>query len=196
MSLIVPRPDNLPFSITPIGLEAVPEATFDDWKDFGKLLKGIDTARQWIIGDWLNTGEARWGEKYKDALLETDYEYQTLADYAWVCSKVSFSIRNRNLSFAHHRVIAPLPPDEQVHWLNLAQEKGWDDAELRQAITPKDPPAYPAYGLLKRKLRMFEQLRRDDLKTEDRDERKLMLDLINDHLKTVDSLRKDLENNS
>ena len=30
------------------------------------------------IGDWLNYGERKWGEKYKEALEKTGYDYQTL----------------------------------------------------------------------------------------------------------------------
>lgn len=192
-SLTVRRPEDLHFSVSPVGLVADPEATFDDWKAFGKLLKNVEEARQWIIGDWINEGEKRWGEKYQQAMEETGYEYQTLRAYAYVCANVGLLIRNQQLTFAHHRVVAPLPPADQSYWLGLAAEKGWDDAELRKQISPKDPPSFPAYNTLKRKVRMFEQMSRDELKTEDADERRLMREMIDDHLQVVNSLRKDLE---
>jgi len=59
---------------------------------------------------------------YSQALESTDYEYQTLADYKWVAENAEFSFRNENLSFAHHRQLASLEPEDQKIWLDKAVE--------------------------------------------------------------------------
>ena len=51
--------------------------------------------------------------KYTQALEETDYEYQTLRVYKYVAGNVEMLIRINNLSFNHHREVAPLEPKDQ-----------------------------------------------------------------------------------
>ena len=39
----------------------------------------------------------------------------------WVSGRLEMSIRIDNLSFGHHRQVAPLEPDDQDDWLDRAQ---------------------------------------------------------------------------
>jgi len=57
---------------------------------------------------------------YTQALEATDYEYGTLRDSKWVASKIEMSCRHDNLSFEHHRQVAPLEPEDQ----NIVQRVG------------------------------------------------------------------------
>jgi len=54
--------------------------------------------------------------------------------YARVASRVSRDRRNPELSWSHHRAVAPLEPSQQIEWLDRAQEKGWTKGELEDAI--------------------------------------------------------------
>lgn len=82
--------------------------------------------------------------RYVEALaLWPGYERGTLRDYAWVARKSS--IRIDDLSFAHHRLVAPLPPDDQREWLTLALQNEWTVAELRRELKGRrvDTPDLP-----------------------------------------------------
>jgi hypothetical protein len=108
------------FKPTPTGLKITGQPTYEQWEAVGYHLRYIDGAVKWWIGDWLNYGENRWGEKYSQALESTEYEYQTLADAAWVAKQVDISLRNEKLSWSHHRMVAPLEPQDQQKILDTA----------------------------------------------------------------------------
>jgi hypothetical protein len=109
------------FAITPTGIEFNEELSFEEWDDLGQKLAPIGKSIGFIIGDWINYGEKRWGDKYEEALQRTGMAYQTLANYAYVARKVQFSCRQEKLGFEHHAVVAKLKtPDEQEHWLRMA----------------------------------------------------------------------------
>ena len=124
----------IPGVITPTGLTLPEEQTFGEWLEVGETLKTIHGATQWWLGDWLNTGERRYGEMYSQALDATDYAYQTLRDAAWVAGKVELSRRRDSLSWSHHKEVAACEPDEQEMWLELAEREGLPQKALRQRI--------------------------------------------------------------
>lgn len=108
--------------------------TFEEWSALGVGLQKVESGIQWALGDWINHGEANYGEKYAQAVEDTGYTYQALADFAYVCSRVRFSSRNENLRFTHHKVVAPLEPDEQEALLRAAAEGTWSVQALREAV--------------------------------------------------------------
>jgi len=105
-----------------------------EWENIGDYLKNIERSVQWWMGDWLNYGEHTYGEKYSQALYMGEYEYQTLANFKWVSSRVEFSVRTENLSWEHHKVVAPLIKKEQVFFLNIAVEEKLSVRELKELI--------------------------------------------------------------
>lgn len=123
---------------TTTGLQLDSSITFDEWRALGKNIKMADRAVQWWIGDWLNFGEAKYGEMYAQAMDEHDLAYQTLQDYKYVASKVQLSVRTDNLTFMHHKMVAALPPPQQTEWLDKAEDEGWSAKELRKQIKHKD----------------------------------------------------------
>jgi hypothetical protein len=122
--------------MTPVGLVMPDDVTDDELVELGEILRGMENSVQWLLGDWLNRAERVWGTVYKDV---PEYSYQTLRDYAYVARHVELSIRNRQLSFAHHRLVAALPPDDQQAWLDYAAQNNLSIADLRKAMkgTPK-----------------------------------------------------------
>ena len=129
-ALVAPPPDALVnrgdgtfaykrFVMTPVGMEIPADATDDELKEVGAILGHLGDWVQWNSADWFNRAENRvWGQMYQPS-VENQRKYQTLADYAWVARHVQFSIRNRKLTFSHHRVVAPLheTPALQKLWL-------------------------------------------------------------------------------
>lgn len=104
------------------------------WKAIWADLRNVEGSLNWIIGDWLNFGKRKFGEKYALALDITEWQRQRLYDAAYVCSQVPISLRNEKLDWSHHRVVAPLGEEEQGKLLQEAQEKDWTVSELRVYI--------------------------------------------------------------
>lgn len=85
------------FKLHSTGLEVVGEPTFDQWQDVGKFLKKTNQCVQFWLGDWLNYGEKKWGEKYSQALEELDYTQGGLQNIAYIASNVDISRRREEL---------------------------------------------------------------------------------------------------
>jgi len=124
----------LPGAVSETALALPDGLTFDEWAQVGEALGTMDRASAWWTGDWINAGERHYGESYAQALDRTKLDYQTLANRAWVASRVEFSRRRENLSWGHHEVVAALGPAEQDTWLDRAEVEGWSVHELRRAI--------------------------------------------------------------
>lgn len=127
--------------------------TYEEWEQLMRGLQTIGRGYQWWIGDGLNFGERAYGEKYAQAIEPTGLDYQTLANYRWVCDRVEFSLRRENLSFEHHKTVAALEPAEQRLWLDKAESEGWTVRELRAAMKFKAlaepvPPPLGRYSCL------------------------------------------------
>lgn len=125
---------NEQFRFMPTGLVVMGEPDFATWEQLGQQLHYIEGAVHWWIGDWENYGEGRWGEMYSQALEETGFAYQTLANDKWIAGQIEFSRRRENLTFSHHAEVAPLPPDAQQCWLDRAENEDLSVRELRQGI--------------------------------------------------------------
>ena len=100
---------------------------------------------QWGLGDWLQYGNVRFGERYTRAARITGYDVQTLMNMVYVAAKFEISRRRENLSWSHHESVASLEFDKQDHWLDLAASKHLSVYDLRlelrrsrQASKPTD----------------------------------------------------------
>lgn len=109
------------------------DVTQDEWKHVFSSLKLIEGCVQFWIGDCLKYREQKWG-MYDDVAEESGYNIDTLKDYKYVADKVKESLRNDNLEFAHHKAVAPLPPEKQEIFLKKAVEENLTVRELRQEI--------------------------------------------------------------
>lgn len=106
--------------LRPNGLLVRGIVPYETWEAYGYWLACVEKAVHWLLGDWCNYGEAAYGEKYAQALDSSVFAYQTIANDAWVCSRIPISRRRENLSFGHHAEVAALDVAEQDHWLELA----------------------------------------------------------------------------
>jgi len=122
---------------TPTGLLLPDDMPVEEWLEVCEYLGLCQKAVLWWWGDALAFGERKYGEMYSQALDATDYSYQALNDAVYVAKNVTFSRRRENLSWSHHREVAPLPPAEQEEWLLRAEEEGLTRAALRAAIKQK-----------------------------------------------------------
>jgi len=134
---------------TPTELILPEDTSFEDWTTIGKRLQWINRGIHWWIGDWIRFGERKWGEKYAQALEETPFAYQTLANDVWVASAIESSARREKLTFNHHSVVAALPPDERDKWLDRAECEGWSSRQLwaeSRDVPEKQVPLYNGLG--------------------------------------------------
>jgi len=122
------------FKLHKIGLEAIGDPSFDQWQECGQFIQKASGSVSLWLGDWLNYGEKKWGEKYAQAIEETGLEYGTLRDASWVASKIDLSIRNDNLTYQHHREVATLEPDKQKEVLDWAEAEGATTRQTKQKV--------------------------------------------------------------
>lgn len=110
------------------------DLSFAEWEEVGHTLQHIGRAWQWWVGDWLNYGEAKYGETYAQAIDITGLGYDAVANAAWVAAAINSSTRVETLSWTHHRLVAHLDSERQRFWLERAQREGLSSRELQAEI--------------------------------------------------------------
>lgn len=134
-------------SLSIVGLELTnPEMPRTEWEDLGRKLGHLHRWTSWALGDWLNFGEALYGEdaydstegvvsdRYDVAGRVTGLAASTLMNYASVCTRIARSRRRVELPFTVHDAVAALDPEEQTEWLQKAVDGAWNREDLRTAI--------------------------------------------------------------
>jgi len=130
----IPAISHGPFTATPIGLIVKEgDIPYGEWEAYGRGLARVGSAFHFCLGDWLNYGEAAYGEKYAQGMAETGLDYGTLRNAAWVTRKVEMS-RRRDISFAHHYEVASLPPDAQQDLLTSAVKNEISSKDFREFV--------------------------------------------------------------
>ncbi len=122
------------FHFGKVGLSVNGQPSFIEWEECGRLLRQMEGAVQWWIGDWLNYGEPAYGEKYSQALETTDLDYDTLTGYSWVARSIEPCLRRQNLRYYVHKEIAAAPPDKRAELLEQAEKEQWSVATTRRAV--------------------------------------------------------------
>lgn len=119
----------------------IPEGTDEDaWKDIGAVLRNLESAVAWWIGDWAAYANRVWGATAKEIATLFEYEPSTIETYMSVAKHIPGLIRNHTVSFSHHRLVMGLPENEQFNWLKAAERQGWTLAEMRKAMKGNDDP--------------------------------------------------------
>jgi hypothetical protein len=128
--------DTRKFTISRTGLEVHDHLSFEEWSSLAPLLNEAARGVAFVIGDWLLYGHDRFGreeaahkpgarvrsEDYEAAIRLTGLDRATLHTYAHVSRKVPASLRNKDLSWEHHKIVAKLPPGDQQIWLRMAAD--------------------------------------------------------------------------
>lgn len=111
------------YRICPLGIEFTEEIDQQTWIALGEKLGKAGRSIGFLIGDWLNYGEGKgkWGNAYENAMNITKLGYGVLRHYASVAKSVQLLTRVNNLSWDHHRKVAPLKSvEDQQKWLQIA----------------------------------------------------------------------------
>ncbi|MGW7515311.1 LmbU family transcriptional regulator [Streptomyces sp. NPDC054796] len=116
-------------------LELPPDLPLESWQRVGRQLFLISDSSSWWIGDWIVFGKHMFPDRYRQAIAETQLDYQTLRNYAWVASRFPVTRRRDTLSFAHHLEVAGIPdPEQQDLWLRKAEQGNWSRNKLRMEL--------------------------------------------------------------
>lgn len=109
--------------------------TFEEWVEQGLRLRNMAKVLPFLIGDWLNYGETKWGERYSQALDHFDgLTPRTLMQYSYVARQIKPNNRFEALSFRHHDAVASLSAKMQRQLLILARDTGLTSGDLRQKV--------------------------------------------------------------
>jgi hypothetical protein len=123
------------FAITPTGLEIRGELSLEEWTSLGEKLGDVERCLGFIIGDWINYAESKWGDKYNDAIAATGLEYALLRKYAYVARRVPPANRLENMPFSHHETVAKEKDlQKQREWLLLAEKHDLGVRRLRKSM--------------------------------------------------------------
>lgn len=121
-------------SVTDVGLQFNHDIEYDQWLRLMATLQQLTTAFQFAIGDALNYGQKRYGEKYAQAMDATGCAYQSLANWSWVASHVPINNRVAGLSWTHHRLIAHIGTEQQKQLLESAKARNVSVTEFEREL--------------------------------------------------------------
>jgi hypothetical protein len=102
-----------------------------EWSAVGRRFGEIGRCSQWWLGDWINYGNHKFGERYTRAVKLTGYDVQSLMNMVYVASRFEIYRRRENLSWSHHSALAALDVDRQEYWLERATADKLSVADLR-----------------------------------------------------------------
>jgi len=124
------------------------DLTFNVWTGYMEGGFRLHESLPWWLGDLLNLGEAKFGEKYSQAIELTGKSYERLAAYANVAGKVPRENRllclNTKLTWTHCQVVSKFGSAEQRKWLELALENSWSTDELKTEVRRSEQVDRPA----------------------------------------------------
>lgn len=127
--------------LSPTGLKLPDDTDFATWVLVLRILqtemfRTVVKAElcSFALGDALNFGERFGEQKYTQAVIDTGLSAGRLANIASTCSRVPESRRQQDLLFAHHEVVAALPPQEQESYLKVARNEELSSRQLGQRI--------------------------------------------------------------
>jgi hypothetical protein len=107
------------------------EMEHPEWVATGHGLGEMARVNNWWLGDWVNYGTKRWGEKYAEASQISGCDAKTLRNIACIARRFPASRRRDKLSYSHHVEVSHLTDDEQELWLDRAINEQLSVADLR-----------------------------------------------------------------
>ena len=113
-----------PYKATFTGIKMIRKSTPKEWENYGEILRRVDEAKQWAIGDWLVDGKQHYGDGlYDKASSILGIDKRTIEDFKYVSDRFKITDRSVNLSWTHHRQVLSLKKvslmkDGKMSWSN------------------------------------------------------------------------------
>lgn len=130
--------------VTPTALILTEELTWEAYESLATYFGKLGDSTNWWLGDLLIYGERIFGEEAAQAVEASGRSPQTLQQACRVAMRISPGRRRRELSWSHHRTVAPLEPEEQDAWLERAVDQRWTRRELEAQLKPE--PVLPEHA--------------------------------------------------
>jgi hypothetical protein len=96
-----------------LGLVLPEDLSQKDWEKFGLGLVAVSASFAWVIGDWVNAGDQKYGQTYTQMAALSGWDEDTCKQYAFTAANVLRDDRNPHVFHAHHRLVASLPAKDQ-----------------------------------------------------------------------------------
>lgn len=112
-----------------VGLHFNGKVDEDEYAIFGETLLQINTAYQWIVGDYLVYGVDNNYGMAQEFAEKLGREPKTISNWVSVCRQITFSRRREDLSYGHHDAVASLSAEEQDYWLEKASVGNGEDGK-------------------------------------------------------------------
>lgn len=127
-----------PYKTTFVGTEITRASTKEEWQNYGEILKRVDEAKQWAIGDWLLDGMNHFEEEhgknakhagtglYEEAERILGISQSSLRTYKQMSDGFELCLRKHNLLWSHHYEVASL---KKTHSPGVGQWKVSDEPD-------------------------------------------------------------------
>ena len=141
---------------TAMGTEVIGKSTKGQWRTYGEILRRVEEAKQWAIGDWLRDGKQHYGDGlYREAAEVLGLEEKTLREYKFLSGVFALSARADKVSWRHHYQVASLKPtvvtetgkakgkwklgdepdrEKMTEFLDKAAAKKWSTRDLAEKV--------------------------------------------------------------
>lgn len=125
-----------PYRTTFIGTEITRQSTKEEWENYGEILKRVDEAKQWAIGDWLVDGKRHYGDGvYKEASKILGLDEQYLRKQKMLSERFELLNRFNNLTWVHHYEVASLKMIEEKENGILGLSEQIDMDKIQEFLT-------------------------------------------------------------
>jgi hypothetical protein len=115
------------------GLDLPNSLSFEAWEELGGVLVRMEKGILWCLGDWLNYGERRFGDRAFQAVV-TGYATGTLRAAAWVSHRFPKGERDPEVPWSHYRELAGLPEEAANELLVEVKTEKLSQKELRTRV--------------------------------------------------------------
>jgi hypothetical protein len=139
------------YRTTYIGTEILRPSTLPEWRNYGEILRRVDEAKQWAVGDWLVDGKKHYGDGlYKEAERILGIDNRTLENIKQISERFEFTLRSVNLSWSHHLQVASIKtieiiPDKKLKQGRMQWNKEPDKEKMSELLTKAEAKECPCF---------------------------------------------------
>lgn len=119
---------------TSLDLSSRPDLTYDQLETLVAYFGYVHNTSRWALFDTLRTIEMRHGDLVAQASELTGLAPSTIENGMSIVNKVPKSRRRAGVHFSMHAEVTKLAPNDQRHWLKVAEDERLTRDELRARI--------------------------------------------------------------
>lgn len=128
--------------ITTVGLEVYrTEPEPGEWVDSWQHALKMHQAGRWALGDLWNYRK-HLPDEIEASIRAASIALKTVQNYAWVARQWPYAFRRPHIDFTHHAILAALPIQEKVDWLDKVEREDLTTEELRASLSEEEWQAF------------------------------------------------------